>query len=137
DPDEDTRRELALLLEAGDEAELRDRFQGPLTFGTAGLRARLGAGPHRMNRAVVLRAAWGIGSYLLNAVSDARARGVVIGFDARHKSERFALDAAAVLRGLGFEVRIFDAPTPTPLVAFAAQQLGSAGALVLTASHNP
>src|SRR5690606_11631693 len=90
-----------------------------------------------MNRAVVLRAAWGIGSYLLNAVSDARARGVVIGFDARHKSERFALDAAAVLRGLDFEVHIFDAPTPTPLVAFAAQRLGSAGALVLTASHNP
>ncbi len=58
---------MAELLEAGTtdaDDELRDRFSGTLQFGTAGLRGELGAGPMRMNRALVIRAAAGIAAYL-------------------------------------------------------------------------
>jgi len=144
DPDPETRAELEALVKratGGDEAarrDLADRFSGPLEFGTAGLRGRVEAGLARMNRLVVIKATWGFGSHLLEAAgADARARGVVIGFDGRHSSRRFAEDAAAVLAGLSVPVRLFPDPVPTPLVAFSVPQLGAAGGIMVTASHNP
>ncbi len=137
DPDEDTRAELRRLLEAEDEAELADRFQGMLTFGTAGLRGLLGAGPHRMNRVVVLRATAGYCAHLLASVPDAAERGVVVGYDGRRKSRQLADDAAAVIAGMGLRARVFEHVAPTPLVAFALLDQEAAGALVITASHNP
>src|SRR5690348_12731138 len=93
DPDPDTRAELEMLL-AGDRAALAERFSGRLQFGTAGLRGELGAGPTRMNRVIVRRAAAGLVTYLADAVPEAPARGVLIGYDARHKSDVFAEDTA-------------------------------------------
>src|SRR5215472_8600576 len=83
DPDPETRAELAALLANPDLAttDLPDRFAGDLVFGTAGLRGVLGAGPNRMNRAVVLRTTWGLAQHLLSSVPDARERGVVVGYD--------------------------------------------------------
>ena len=140
DPDPETRAELEALLkraEGGDEAarrDLADRFSGPLEFGTAGLRGRVEAGLARMNRLVVIKATWGFGSHLLtDAAKGARARGVVIGFDGRHSSRRFAEDAAAVLAGLGIPVRLFPDPVPTPLLAFSVPQLKAAGGVMVTA----
>lgn len=144
DPDPETRAELEALLArvaGGDEAasrDLADRFSGPLEFGTAGLRGRVEAGLSRMNRLAVIKATWGFGSHLLeDEGSDARRRGVVIGFDGRHSSRRFAEDAAAVLAGLAVPVRLFPDPVPTPLLAFSVPQLGAAGGIMVTASHNP
>ena len=97
DPDGDTRIELEALLVGDEIEELADRFDGRLEFGTAGLRGRLGAGPNRMNRAVVIRAAAGLGAYLLEHGGGA----VVVGYDARHKSDVFARDTAEVASGLG------------------------------------
>src|SRR5579864_4056404 len=91
DPDPDTRAEVEGLLAAGDEVGLADRFGARLQFGTAGLRGELGAGPNRMNRALVRQAAAGVGRFL------GPRRRVVIGFDARHKSVEFAEDSAGVL----------------------------------------
>ena len=83
DPDPETAREVDRLAEAGDEAALEDRFRSELEFGTAGLRGLLGAGPNRMNRAVVRRATAGVARHLLATVPDAARRGVVVARDAR------------------------------------------------------
>lgn len=137
DPDPATVLEVDRLLEAGDEAALEDRFRAELEFGTAGLRGLLGAGPNRMNRAVVRRATAGVARHLLATVPDAARRGVVLARDARRGSEEFALEAAGVLAGHGVRVLFFVDRAPTPLGAFAVKELGAAAGVVVTASHNP
>ncbi|GHB18315.1 phosphomannomutase [Streptomyces umbrinus] len=135
DPDAETREELAKLIDAEDTAELTARFSGTLQFGTAGLRGELGAGPMRMNRAVVIRAAAGLAAYL-------KAKGqtgglVVIGYDARHKSADFARDTAAVMTGAGLRAAVLPRPLPTPVLAYAIRHLGAVAGVEVTASHNP
>ncbi|MDX2973827.1 phospho-sugar mutase [Kribbella solani] len=135
DPDPDTRAELERLLAAGETAELADRFAGTLEFGTAGLRGAVGAGPNRMNRVVVIRAAAGLAAYLK---AQGRTDGpVLIGYDARHKSDVFARDTAAVIRGAGLDAVLLDRPAPTPVVAFGIRHLKAVAGVVVTASHNP
>jgi phosphomannomutase len=138
DPDEETRAELEALIEdvgaGSDPADLIDRFHGTLEFGTAGLRGALGAGPNRMNRVVVTRAAAGLASYLRE---QGASGGVVIGYDARHNSEVFARDTAEVMTGAGFTAHLMPRPLPTPLLAFSIRELGCVAGVMVTASHNP
>ncbi|MER7501158.1 phospho-sugar mutase [Nonomuraea pusilla] len=131
DPDPETRAELSALLERGDLDALRDRFGAKLEFGTAGLRGELGAGPNRMNRVTVMRAAAGLAAVL------GPGRHVVIGYDARHNSDVFARDTAAVLTGAGVHASLLPRPLPTPLLAFAVRRLGADAGVMVTASHNP
>ncbi|MGK5172568.1 phospho-sugar mutase [Geodermatophilus sp. CPCC 205761] len=135
DPHPGDRAEIEALVEAGDTVELERRFAGPLAFGTAGLRGPLRAGPAGMNAAVVTRAAAGLARYLVDA-GRAGAR-VVIGFDARRRSDEFARISAAVLAGAGFAVHVLPRPLPTPVLAFAVRHLGCAAGVMVTASHNP
>ena len=139
DPDPDTRAELAGLLERADEgdeaalADLRDRFGGRLEFGTAGLRGALGAGPNRMNRVVVIRTAAGLAAYV-------KAHGgssMIVGYDARHRSEQFARDTCAVVVGAGLRAFLLPRPLPTPVLAFGIRHLGVDAGVMVTASHNP
>ncbi len=134
DPDPVTVAELDALLADEDEAALRDRFDAELGFGTAGLRGALGAGPNRMNRVVVRRTAAALGRWLDH---EAVAGPVVVGRDARHGSQAFAEDTAAVLAGAGREVVLAPGPVPTPLLAYAVGALGAAAGVMVTASHNP
>lgn len=136
DPDPRTRAELAELIEAGDIAEIEDRMNGGLTFGTAGLRGVVEAGSNRMNRATVIRTTAGLAQYLVD-VTEPGERIVVIGRDARPSSQSFMDDAIGVLSGAGFRVRYFTEPTPTPLVAYAGLTMGACATIVVTASHNP
>jgi phosphomannomutase len=115
-------------------AALADRFDGRLSFGTAGLRAELGAGPRRMNRVVVSQAAAGLGRFLLDT---GRAGSVVIGYDGRVNSDVFARDSAEILAGLGLDVTLLPSALPTPVLAFAVRHLGVGAGVMVTASHNP
>ncbi|WP_260855796.1 phospho-sugar mutase [Curtobacterium sp. 9128] len=140
DPDPSTQDELSAVVavaasgDASALALLADRFAGRLQFGTAGLRAELGWGPLRMNRAVVSQAAAGLGRFLIDAGRD---RSVVIGYDGRVNSDVFARDSAEVMRGLGLDVTLLPSALPTPVLAFAVRHLGVGAGVMVTASHNP
>ncbi|WP_076260659.1 phospho-sugar mutase [Intrasporangium flavum] len=143
DPDPTTRGELDALLqrvEAGDDdarTDLADRFAGLLEFGTAGLRGALGAGPNRMNRSVVIRAAAGLTAYLKAEGGAGEHPTVVIGFDARYNSDVFARDTASVVVAAGGRALLLPQPLPTPVLAFAIRHLGADAGVMVTASHNP
>jgi phosphomannomutase len=137
DPDADTRAELRALVESNDLAALADRMGARLEFGTAGLRGVIGAGPNRMNRAVVIRTTAGLCAYLAEKAPDAARRGIVVGYDGRRMSLAFALDAVAVITAAGMVAHLFEEVAPTPLTAFAVNDLGAAAGVMVTASHNP
>jgi len=136
DPDEKDRGELEQLLENDDERELKARFSSPLRFGTAGLRGPEIAGPSGMNRATVSRATQGVVAWLAATGVDA-SRGVVVGRDARHGSEKFNDEVVEVLLGAGVRVLEMPGPLPTPLVPYVVKSLGLAAGIMITASHNP
>jgi phosphomannomutase len=133
DPDPKTAAELTELLAAGSEEVLKKYFAGFLQFGTAGLRGPVGPGPSCMNRAVVGRTAAGISAYM----KERGMKRVVIGRDARYGSEDFTAESAAVFAGAGFEVFVLPRPLPTPVLAFATQELKCDVGVMVTASHNP
>ncbi|HET9233432.1 MAG TPA: phospho-sugar mutase, partial [Candidatus Eisenbacteria bacterium] len=137
DPDPITRQELQALLDTNDLNEVRERFASRLAFGTAGIRGTIGAGPGRMNRALVRRVTAGLANYLLAVAPDCRKQGVVVARDARHMSREFADDTASVLVGAGIPVHEFADPVPTPVCAFAVTALGASAGVMITASHNP
>jgi phosphomannomutase len=138
DPDSASQDELRDLLgqlpAAAAVKDLEDRFSGPLTFGTAGLRGPLRAGPNGMNLAVVRQAAAGLCHWIA-----AKQPGslLVIGYDARRGSHDFALETARVATGAGLRAAIMPGLLPTPVLAFAVRHLGAAAGVMVTASHNP
>ncbi|MFT5224095.1 MAG: phosphomannomutase, partial [Glaciecola sp.] len=143
DPDPRTRAELAALLDAAQlesgasaALELADRLDGRLAFGTAGIRGEVAAGSNRINLAVVRQTAWALAQVLIGRPSAASST-VIVGNDARPDSPAFAADMAATLAAAGLDVWCFEAPVPTPIVAFHARAVGAAAAVVVTASHNP
>ncbi len=136
EPDEDIRVELQAIID-GSGHELDARFNGRLMFGTAGLRAEVGAGPNRMNRLVVRQAAAGLVDYLLRSVEGSAEAGILIGFDARRKSDVFALDTARVAAARGMKAMLLPQLLPTPVLAWNISRLGVAAGVMVTASHNP
>ncbi|MDO5673058.1 MAG: phospho-sugar mutase [Actinomycetaceae bacterium] len=145
DPDPETVEELSNLLSQAEGVDsgateialedLRSRFAAPLSFGTAGLRGAIGAGPGRMNVAVVRRATFGL-CQVLREVAGAGFK-VGIGFDARYGSADFARAAAGVVVAAGGKALLMPRPLPTPVLAFATKFLGLDAGIMVTASHNP
>jgi phosphomannomutase len=137
DPDPVTRAELEQLLNSGDTAALAMRFEGSLAFGTAGIRAEIGAGPMRMNRLVIGRVATGLARYIQARDPVAATAGVVIGYDGRTNSAVFATDAARILSRAGISTSLLPRALPTPVLAFSVRHLHAAYGIMVTASHNP
>ena len=130
------RAELAAIQ--GNDKEIYERFYQDLTFGTGGLRGILGAGTNRMNIYTVCRATAGLALYLLsNYGGDAQKRGVVIAYDSRAYSQRFAQETALTLNSFGIRAYVFDVLTPTPELSFAVNYRQAIAGIVITASHNP
>ena len=133
DPDPLTAYQLQQWLDTDNEAELRTSFSGFLQFGTAGLRGPIRPGPSGMNRAVVGRTATGIVSYM----RERNLTSVVIGRDARYGSEDYTFETAEIMSGAGMKVFVLPRPLPTPVLAFATNELGCDVGIMVTASHNP
>jgi phosphomannomutase len=133
DPDPLTASQLQQWLDTDNEAELRTSFSGFLQFGTAGLRGPIRPGPSGMNRAVVGRTATGIVAYM----RERNLTSVVIGRDARYGSEDYTFETAEIMSGAGLRVFVLPRPLPTPVLAFATNELGCDVGIMVTASHNP
>ncbi|MBT1002510.1 phospho-sugar mutase [Paenarthrobacter sp. DKR-5] len=146
DPDPATAAQLTDLIERGKGAgsdaaaarqEIADSFAGTLQFGTAGLRAALGPGPNRMNRVVVRRTAAGLAAFLLARAGGDYTPRIVVGYDARHNSDVFARESAAIFAAAGLETFLLPSALPTPVLAYAVRALECDGGVMVTASHNP
>ena len=133
DPDPLTALQLQNWLDSDNEVELRASFSGFLQFGTAGLRGPVRPGPSGMNRAVVARAAAGIAAYM----KERNLSSVVIGRDSRYGSEDFTFETARIMNGAGMKVYVLPRPLPTPVLAFATNELKCDVGIMVTASHNP
>ncbi|AIC93896.1 phospho-sugar mutase [Shouchella lehensis] len=131
----DVREELTELVQ--DEKALEDAFYTTLAFGTGGMRGIIGPGPNRMNTYTVRKAARGLASFIAKRGEGAKARGVVIAFDSRHKSAKFAHEAALTLGAQGIKAYVFHDLRPTPELSFAVRHLQAEAGIVITASHNP
>jgi phosphomannomutase len=140
DPDPHTRQEVEKLASSGKEQALRDiLLGGRMIFGTAGLRAAMGAGYNKMNQVTIAQSAQGLACYLREQFSaeDLQRRGIVVGYDGRHNSQRFAQITASVCSAAGITVRLASSVVPTPFVAFGLRHFHAVAAVVVTASHNP
>jgi phosphoglucomutase len=135
--DVETRTQVQALLDKEDPADLIEAFYKDLEFGTGGLRGIMGAGTNRMNIYTVGAATQGFSNYLKKEFSHLEQVKVVIGYDCRNNSRRFAEISADIFSANGIKVYLFDDLRPTPEVSYAIRKLGCQGGIILTASHNP
>lgn len=133
--EQDIRQELDEVLK--DEKRLEDCFYKTLAFGTGGMRGEIGPGPNRMNTYTVRKAAEGLARFISKRGAGGKARGVVIAYDSRHKSAKFAHEAALTLGAHGIKAYVFHDLRPTPELSFAVRYLQAEAGIVITASHNP
>lgn len=132
---EEGRKELEGL--AGNEKELEYRFGGEMEFGTAGMRGLIGYGINEMNIYTVMRATQGLAEWVKTLSAEEQAKGVVISYDTRRKSEEFAKAVAGVLAKNGIKSYLFDDVHPVPMLSYAVRYLGTIAGVMITASHNP
>jgi len=133
--DEELKQQLLLMQQ--DEKALEDSFYKNLEFGTGGMRGEIGPGTNRMNIYTIRKASEGLARYMVAQGEEAKARGVVIAYDSRHKSPEFALEVAKTVGKHGIKAYLFKELRPTPQLSFAVRHLGAFAGVVITASHNP
>ncbi|XP_021367057.1 phosphoglucomutase-2-like [Mizuhopecten yessoensis] len=137
DKNETTREEILKLAKDGEVESLKQRLLHRMEFGTAGLRARMGAGYSMMNDLTIIQTTQGLCKHLLQSCPTACTDGVVIGYDGRHNSDRFAKLATAVFINKNVPVYLFSRMCPTPYVAYGVLMCKAACGIMVTASHNP
>ena len=133
--DAETQKEIQHLID-NNTTELADRFYKDMEFGTGGMRGIMGAGTNRINKYTLGRATQGLSNYLIENVQKEQLS-VVIAFDCRHNSKKFAKVVADVFSANNIKVFLFEDLRPTPELSFAVRHLNCDAGIVLTASHNP
>lgn len=133
--DAETQQEIQNLIDNNPD-ELADRFYKNTEFGTGGMRGMMGAGTNRINKYTLGRATQGLSNYLNQNFPNKELK-VVIAYDCRHNSQKFAHIVASVFAANGIKAFVFDSLRPTPELSFAVRHLGCDAGIVLTASHNP
>jgi phosphoglucomutase len=133
--DTETQSEIQELI-SNNPSDLADRFYKDMEFGTGGMRGVMGAGTKRINKYTLGRATQGLSNYLIENVKKEQLK-VVIAFDCRHNSKKFAKIVADVLSANNIKVFLFEDLRATPELSFAVRHLGCDAGIVLTASHNP
>ena len=133
--DDPLKKELESIKD--DEREIEDRFYQDLSFGTAGLRGKVGAGTNRMNFLTVGKASQGVADYIVSKGKEACEKGIVIAHDPRYFSKEFSQLAAGIFAANGIKVYTFPDLRPTPELAFMIRRLGTVSGINITASHNP
>lgn len=133
--DEKSKKELESIK--NDEKEIQDRFYQDLSFGTAGLRGKLGAGTNRMNSYVIARATHALAKVIESYGDEYVKKGIAIAYDCRICSDEFAKLAALIMASHGIKAYLFDSLRPTPELSFAVRYYGCASGINITASHNP
>ena len=134
--------DLTLRLAAEDSDAIEqatEMFGARVSFGTAGLRGPMRAGPNGLNRTVIAQTTAGLAQFLAEREKEVGRQKsvVVVGFDGRHNSETFARDTSEILAGSGFHVMLMSDLVPTPVLAFAVRALEADAGIMITASHNP
>ena len=137
DYDEDTRNQVQAMLDNIDPTDLIESFYKDLEFGTGGLRGIMGVGTNRMNIYTVGAATQGLSNYLKKEFADVSEIKVVIGYDCRNNSRKFADISADIFSANGIKVYLFDDLRPTPEISYTIRKLGCQSGIILTASHNP
>lgn len=135
--DAETQAEVKRMLENPDKTELIESFYKDLEFGTGGLRGIMGVGTNRMNIYTVGAATQGLSNYLNKCFKDKEQISVVVGYDCRNNSDKFAEISAEIFSANGIKVYLFEDLRPTPEVSFAIRHFGCQSGINLTASHNP
>lgn len=114
--------------------QINEAFYRELSFGTGGLRGKIGLGSNRLNAYTVGKATQGLADYLNSTFENPT---VALCRDTRHGSEEFVRRVAEVLAGNGIKSYLFDRVEPTPALSFAVRELGCSAGVNITASHNP
>lgn len=130
--DEEDRKELLSFSED----KIKENFSKSLSFGTGGIRAKMGLGPSKMNKYIVRKVSQGISNYLTTFVANSREKGVLIAYDVRNNSKLFAENAAKVFLVNGIKACMYDGVRTTPELSFAVRRYNFSLGIVITASHN-
>lgn len=133
--DKETQDQIQKLI-SENSSELTDSFYKDMEFGTGGMRGVMGAGTNRINKYTLGRATQGLSNYLIENVNKEQIK-VVIAYDCRHNSKKFAKIVSDVLSANNIKVFLFEDLRPTPELSFAVRHLDCDAGIVLTASHNP
>lgn len=137
--DEASSNEIKRLVDKKEYSQLEKLLCSRMEFGTAGLRAKMGAGFSQMNTLTIIQTAQGLLKHAQSQFTpeELASKGIVIGFDARYNSKSYASLTASIFARAGCRVRLFSDICPTPYVAFSCCFYGLCLGVMCTASHNP
>ncbi|XP_029048774.1 phosphoglucomutase-2 [Osmia bicornis bicornis] len=132
---QNAEQEIEELIQNSNNEVLSKLFLKRLEFGTAGLRGRMGPGYSQMNDLVIVQTGQGLSKYILD--TNATKRSVIIGYDGRYYSKRFAELTAAIFVAKNVKVYLFSKVVPTPFIPYGVLKYKCAAGIMITASHNP